>query len=37
MGDMNVIGASVKRKEDYRFLAGAGGYERGCAPFSPGS
>jgi carbon-monoxide dehydrogenase large subunit len=26
MGDMNLIGASVKRKEDYRFLTGAGQY-----------
>src|ERR1039458_1318813 len=26
MSDMNVIGASVKRKEDYRFLTGAGTY-----------
>ena len=26
MADMNVIGASVKRKEDYRFLTGAGTY-----------
>ncbi|MCX7890930.1 MAG: xanthine dehydrogenase family protein molybdopterin-binding subunit [Burkholderiales bacterium] len=26
MGDMNLIGASVKRKEDYRFLTGAGTY-----------
>ena len=24
MGDMNSIGVSVKRKEDYRFLTGAG-------------
>ena len=26
MADMNLIGASVKRKEDYRFLTGAGTY-----------
>ena len=26
MGEMNLIGASVKRKEDYRFLTGAGNY-----------
>ncbi len=26
MGDMNAIGRSVKRKEDYRFLTGAGTY-----------
>ena len=26
MGDMNLIGASLKRKEDYRFLTGAGTY-----------
>jgi carbon-monoxide dehydrogenase large subunit len=26
MGDMNSIGLSVKRKEDYRFLTGAGTY-----------
>src|ERR1035437_9201013 len=26
MGDMNTIGVSVKRKEDYRFLTGAGTY-----------
>ena len=26
MGDMNSIGVSVKRKEDYRFLTGAGTY-----------
>src|SRR4051795_9459051 len=26
MGAMNYIGASVKRKEDYRFLTGAGSY-----------
>jgi len=26
MGNMNLIGASVKRKEDYRFLTGAGQY-----------
>jgi carbon-monoxide dehydrogenase large subunit len=26
MGEMSLIGASVKRKEDYRFLTGAGNY-----------
>jgi carbon-monoxide dehydrogenase large subunit len=26
MSDMNVIGASIKRKEDYRFLTGSGTY-----------
>jgi len=26
MGEMNLIGAAVKRKEDYRFLTGAGQY-----------
>src|SRR5262245_58992568 len=26
MGDMNLIGAAVKRREDYRFLTGAGTY-----------
>ena len=26
MGDLNLIGASLKRKEDYRFLTGAGTY-----------
>ncbi len=26
MGEMNLIGASVKRKEDYRFLTGSGTY-----------
>jgi aerobic carbon-monoxide dehydrogenase large subunit len=26
MGDMNLIGSAVKRKEDYRFLTGAGTY-----------
>ncbi|MGH8679721.1 MAG: xanthine dehydrogenase family protein molybdopterin-binding subunit, partial [Burkholderiales bacterium] len=26
MGDMNLIGARIKRKEDYRFLTGGGTY-----------
>jgi carbon-monoxide dehydrogenase large subunit len=26
MGDMNLIGASIERKEDYRFLTGSGTY-----------
>ena len=26
MGDMNLIGSAVKRREDYRFLTGAGTY-----------
>jgi carbon-monoxide dehydrogenase large subunit len=32
MGSMNYIGASVKRKEDYRFLTGGGQYTDDVAP-----
>jgi CO/xanthine dehydrogenase Mo-binding subunit len=32
MASMNIIGTSVKRKEDYRFLVGGGQYTDDVAP-----